>query len=124
VDYVGSKSTHFDRPAEYNLINVLAGQTARPLLQWGDIEFINTDASGTYEGLITKVEKRASQGLTFLSTYTFSNTMFDSFAGNGVNRLSNPFDAKSEQGLAETNQGRRLPTSVLHERPLLHAQTG
>jgi hypothetical protein len=124
VDYVGSKSTHFDRPAEYNLINVLAGQTARPLPQWSDIEFINTDASGTYEGLITKVEKRTSQGLTFLATYTFSKTMFDSFAGNGANRLSNPFDAKSEKGLAETDQRHRVTTSVLYELPVFRAQKG
>src|SRR5260370_16157211 len=71
VDFVGSKSTHFDRPAEYNLINVLAGQTARPLPQWGAIEFINTDASGTYEVFITQVDDKASQSLTFLSSYTF-----------------------------------------------------
>jgi hypothetical protein len=122
VDYVGSKSTHFDRPAEYNLINVLAGQTTRPLQQWGDIEFINTDASGTYAGLMTKVEKRTSQGLTFLATYTFSKTMFDSFAGNGANRLSNPFDAKSEKGLAETDQRHRVTTSVLYELPWLRTQ--
>ena len=117
VDYVGSKSTHFDRPAEYNLINVLAGQTTRPLQQWGDVEFIDTDASGTYEGLIMKVEKRMSHGLTFLSTYTFSKTLFDSFAGNGANRLSNPFDARAEKGLAETDQRHRVTTSVLYELP-------
>ncbi len=75
VGYVGSKSTHFDRPAEYNLINVLAGQTQRKFTQWGDVEFIDTDASGTYEGLILKAEKRMSRGLTFLATYTFSQNI-------------------------------------------------
>ena len=76
---------------------------------------------GNVRPLITKVEKRASQGLTLLSTYTFSKTMFDSFAGNGANRLSNPFDAKSEKGLAETNQRHRVTTSVLYELPLFRA---
>ncbi|HZT28926.1 MAG TPA: carboxypeptidase regulatory-like domain-containing protein [Bryobacteraceae bacterium] len=124
VGYVGSKSTHFDRPAEYNLINVLAGQTTRPLPQWGDIEFIDTDASGTYEALITKVEKRMSQGVTALFTYTFSKTLFDSFAGNGANRLSNPFDARAEKGLAETDQRHRATASFLWELPFFRAQRG
>ena len=62
--------------------------------------------------MIAKLEKRTSRGLTFLSTYTFSKTLFDSFAGNGANRLSNPFDAKAEKGLAETDQRHRVTTSV------------
>ena len=103
VDYVGSKSTHFDRPAEYNLINVLAGQTQRPLPQWGDIEFIDTDASGTYEGADRKAREADVAGTDIPFTYTFSKTLFDSFAGNGANRLSNPFDARAEKGLAETD---------------------
>ncbi|MDQ2900236.1 MAG: hypothetical protein M3Y07_10590, partial [Acidobacteriota bacterium] len=124
VDYVGSKSTHFDRPAEYNVINALAGQTSRPLPQWGDIEFIDTDASGTYEGLVGKAEKRTSQGLTFLFTYTWSKTLFDSFAGNGANRLSNPFDARAEKGLGETDIRHRVTTSVLYELPFFRGRTG
>ncbi len=124
VDYVGSKSTHFDRPSEYNLINVQAGQTARALSQWGDVEFIDTDASGTYEGLVTKVEKRMSQGLTFLFTYTYSKALFDSFAGNGANRLSDPFDARAEKGLAESDIRNRVTSSALYELPFFRGQSG
>jgi Carboxypeptidase regulatory-like domain len=124
VDYVGSKSTHFDRPAEYNLINVQAGQTARALSQWGDVEFIDTDASGTYEGGVAKVEKRMSQGLTFLFTYTYSKALFDSFAGNGANRLSNPFNAKAEKGLAESDIRHRVTSSALYELPFFRGQSG
>jgi len=124
IGYVGSKSTHFDRPAEYNDINALAGQTMRPLPQWGDVEFIDTDASGNYNALIARVEKRFSQGFTYLFTYTFSRTMFDSFAGNGANRLSNPFNAKAEKGLAESDQRHRVTSSILYELPFLQAQKG
>jgi hypothetical protein len=124
VGYVGSKSTHFDRPAEYNVINTLAGQTTRPLPQWGDIEFIDTDASGSYHGLLMKLEKRFSDGLTFLGTYTLSKTMFDSFAGNGADRLSNPFNARAEKGLAETDQRHRVTASWLYELPFFRRQPG
>ncbi len=124
IGYVGSKSTHFDRPAEYNLINALAGQTTRALPQWGDIEFIDTDASGNYHALITKIEKRFSQGLTFLGTYTWSKTMFDSFAGNGADRLNNPFNQHLERGLAETDQRHRVTASFLYELPFFRGQHG
>lgn len=50
--------------------------------------------------------------------------MFDSFAGNGADRLSNPFDAKAEKALAETNQRHRVTGSWLYELPLLRSQQG
>jgi hypothetical protein len=124
LDYVGSKSTHYDIGEELNLINVLAGQTTRPLPQWGDIEFIAGAASGTYEGLILKVEKHAARGLTFLSTYTFSKTLFDAFAGEGSTRPSNPFDARAEKGLGETDQRHRVTASALYELPFFRTQRG
>jgi hypothetical protein len=124
VGYVGSKSTHMDRPREFNAIDVFAGETRRPLPQWGTIELITTDASGTYHGLLTKVEKRFSQGFTFLGTYTLSKTMFDSFAGNGAQRHNNPFDLRSEKGLAETDQRHRATAAWLYELPFFRSQRG
>jgi hypothetical protein len=124
VGYVGSKSTHFDRPAEYNDINVLAGQTTRAFPQWGDIELIDSDANGTYHALITKLQKQFSHGLSFLATYTFSKNMFSSFAGNGANRLNNPFDYQAEKGLAEVDQRHRVTISWLYELPFFRTQSG
>jgi hypothetical protein len=119
VGYVGSKSSHFDRPRTFNAINVLAGERTKPFPQWGNIELITTDASGNYHGLLTKAEKRFSNGLTFLATYTWSKTMFDSFAGNAAQRHNSPFDLKSEKGLAETDQRHRGTASWLYELPFL-----
>jgi hypothetical protein len=124
IGYVGSKSTHFDRPREFNAINALAGQTQRPLPQWGTIELITTDTSGSYHGLLTKVEKRFSQGFTILGTYTLSKTIFDSFAGNGAQRHNNPFDLASEKGLAETDQRHRATAAWLYELPFFRTQRG
>ena len=124
IGYVGSKSSHFDRPRTFNAINVLKGETRKPYPQWGNIELITTDASGNYHGLLTKVEKRFSQGLTFLATYTWAKTMFDSFAGNGADRHNSPFDLKAEKGLAETDQRHRATASWLYELPFFRGRTG
>lgn len=94
----------------------------KPFPQWGNIELITTDASGSYHGLLTKVEKRFSQGLTFLATYTWSKTMFDSFAGNAAQRHNSPFDLKSEKGLAETDQRHRVTSSWLYELPFFRSR--
>jgi len=122
VGYVGSKSSHFDRPRTFNAINVLAGERVKPFPQWRNIELITTDASGNYHGLLTKVEKRFSQGLTFLATYTWSKTMFDAWAGNAGQRHNSPFDLKSEKGLAETDQRHRATASWLYELPFFRSR--
>jgi hypothetical protein len=122
IGYVGSKSSHFDRPRTFNAINLLEGQRQKPFPQWGNIELITTDASGNYHGLLTKVEKRFSEGLTFLATYTWSKAMFDSFAGNGADRHNSPFDLKSEKGLAETDLRHRATASWLYELPFFRTR--
>jgi hypothetical protein len=124
IGYVGSKSSHYDRPRTFNAINVLKGETQKPFPQWGNIELITTDASGNYHGLLTKVEKRFSHGLTFLATYTWAKTMFDSFAGNAADRHNSPFDLKAEKGLAETDQRHRATASWLYELPFFRSRTG
>ncbi|MGH9657611.1 MAG: hypothetical protein ACRD96_03645, partial [Bryobacteraceae bacterium] len=122
IGYVGSKSSHFDRPRTFNAINVLAGQTQKPYPQWGNIELITTDASGSYHGLLTRAEKRFSDGLTFLATYTWSKTMFDAWAGNAGQRHNDPFNARLEKGLAETDQRHRATASWLYELPFFRAR--
>jgi hypothetical protein len=122
--YVGSKSSHFDRPRTFNAINVLSGQTRKPYPQWGNIELITTDASGNYHGLLLKAEKRFSKGVTFLATYTWAKTMFDAWAGNAGQRHNDPFNARLEKGLAETDQRHRATAAWLFELPLFRTQTG
>jgi len=117
IGYVGSKSSHFDRPRTFNAINVLKGERVKPFPQWGNIELITTDASGSYHGMLVKAEKRFSQGLTFLATYTWSKTMFDAWAGNAGQRHNSPFDLFLEKGLAETDQRHRATASWLYELP-------
>ncbi|HZO53829.1 MAG TPA: hypothetical protein VFB63_14025, partial [Bryobacteraceae bacterium] len=64
-----------------------------------------------------KAEKRMAQGITFLQTYTWSKTMFDSFACCGAQRHNNPYAWKLEKGLAESDQRHRATTAFLWELP-------
>lgn len=115
VGYVGSKSAHFDAPRTVN--PYVPGTTGRVYPAWGPIENISLDASGTYHGLLMKGEKRMAQGITFLQTYTWSKTMFDSFACCGAQRHNNPYAWRLEKGRAETDQRHRATTAFLWELP-------
>lgn len=115
--YVGSKSAHFDSPRTVN--PYVPGTTTRIYSDWGPIENISLDAAGSYHGLLAKVERRMSAGLTFLQTYTWSKTMFGSFACCGAQRHNNPYNWAAEKGLAETDQRHRATTAFLWELPFL-----
>ena len=78
IGYMGSHSVHFDAPQTVN--PYIPGTTTRIYPQFGPIESINLDASGSYHSLLEKLEKRFTRGLTFLQTYTFAKTIFSSFA--------------------------------------------
>jgi hypothetical protein len=122
IGYVGSKSAHFDSP---RTVNPFAFGTNRRIYQdWGPIENISLDAAGSYHGLLMKGEKRFSRGWTFLQTYTWSKTMFDSFACCGAERHNNPYEWRLEKGLAETDQRHRSTSAFLYELPFYRGQRG
>ena len=88
------------------------------------MELITLDAAGNYHGLLTKLEKRFSEGFTFLQTYTWSKTMFDSLAGNGSERHNNPYNRRLEKGLYEADQRHRATTAWLYDLPFYKDQRG
>lgn len=61
-----------------------AGQALRPWPQYGDIDNpLNPIASVSYNGLQASLQKRMSQGLTFLLSYTFSKTIGNADSNDG-----------------------------------------
>ncbi|MFN0170438.1 MAG: carboxypeptidase regulatory-like domain-containing protein [Bryobacteraceae bacterium] len=122
VGYAGSKSSHFDSPRTVNPF--AQGTSTRVYPGWGPIENISLDAAGNYHGLLTKLEKRFSRGFTLLQTYTWSKTMFDSFACCGAQRHNNPYAWKLEKGLGESDQRHRATTAFLYELPFYRGQRG
>ncbi len=62
-----------------------ASQALRPWPQYGDVDNpLNPIGSVSYNGLQASLQKRFTQGLTFLLSYTFSKTIGDVDSNNGV----------------------------------------
>ena len=80
-------------------------------------------AFSNYHGGTLRVEKRFSQGLTFLTTYTFSKAISDNpgFRGGGQGLSSagaqNMLDLASEKGLADLDHRHRFTTATVYELP-------
>jgi hypothetical protein len=77
VDYVGNKGTHLyngdpvnDPPAGPGAI-----QARRPYPTFGGITYNAQDANSIYNALQVKVQKRASAGLWYLVSYTYSKSI-------------------------------------------------
>jgi hypothetical protein len=62
-----------------------AGQALRPYPQYGDVDNpLNPIGSVSYNGLQSSLQKRFTQGLTFLLSYTFSKTIGNVDSNNGA----------------------------------------
>ena len=128
VGYNGSKSDHFDLPAEYNAFLPNTVGTANPVRRWpqfGSIEVHDSSASGSYNALLTKLERRFSGGITFLQTYTWAYAMFDFRACCGAQRPNNPHDRRTaERGRGDFDIKHRATTAFLWELPFGKNLTG
>jgi hypothetical protein len=105
---------------------------ARPLADSGlngNIQFLENGGVSNYNSLQAKLEKRFSNGLSALVSYTYGKALTDavdhlatSGAGNGVDvgvfrEPQNGFDRASEYGLAEFDVAHRLVASAVWEVP-------
>ena len=82
VSYVGSNSRHLVVFPDPNSPSSLANpsintQNLRPFPGFGGSAFTAYDGSSNYNSLQTKIERRASRGLSFLSSYTYSHSLDD-----------------------------------------------
>jgi len=78
VGYVGNRGVHFGRSVTQNV--PLEGgpgsiQERRPLIDFGPVSSYQFDSFSTYNSLQARIEKRFSQGLSFLASYTFSKNL-------------------------------------------------
>ncbi len=133
VGYAGSKGTNLLRRSNFQQWeNILVVDPARPTplrdrVRYPDFSpnlVIGSDnfGSSTYHGLLAKVEKRMSHGLTFLASYTFSRAIDDaSSSGNYTGTPSNPqcrCAFKAEKGLSAFHAQQRLVVSYTYELPV------
>jgi outer membrane receptor protein involved in Fe transport len=99
----------------------LASRVDYPLFSNNNIVSTDNGASSTYHGLLTKVERRFSSGLSMLFSYTFSKAISDaSSSSNFDNTPSNPqcrCDLRSEKGPAAYDIKHRAVFSWAYELP-------
>jgi len=129
VGYTGSRTVHLMDNSMPN--NTLPGP-GNPLLSLpyptvGDVLYYTPNAFSTYEGLAVKVEKRMSNGLYFLTSFTYSQaldlTQSPIFGdGYGGSAPQNPKDLWAEKGLASFDLKYRLSTSFGYELPFGHGK--
>ena len=122
--YVGNRGTRLTRFWNPNQPYV-AGPTAslaqrRPYQIFSDIEYMDSGGSSFYNGLQTRVEKRFSNGLTLLHSFTWARGLNNIGAWNDPNGSiypQNAYDFRSEKGLAENIIKLASVTSWVYELP-------
>jgi hypothetical protein len=97
------------------------GQALTPYPQYSNI-FNNFEASGTtyYEAAQIEIEKRFTNGLSFLAGYTLSHSMdntssgFSSFTSGGINK----YNQKPEWAVSNSDEPQTLKVSGTYELPI------
>lgn len=100
LDYMGSLSRHLY--TSFNINQPPPGPTSiasrRPFPVLGSITLTDSSATSSYNSLRTRVERRFSDGLTFINAYTWSKVIDTSSAvggGDGEAGYQSPYDRKS-----------------------------
>jgi hypothetical protein len=78
IEYVGNKGTHIQGNNAFNIPEPGPGgvQARRPFPRFSGFGYISSDVSTTYHALQAKFERRLSAGLWFLTSYTFSKSLW------------------------------------------------
>lgn len=128
VAYVGNHSVGLNVLSDANqAVPNLPGQNLsliarRPIRGFTDIEIAYNGGFGSYEGLQVKLEKRNSNGLYFLNSFTWSKAI-DNAPGhlenyNGDNSRINLYNRPIDRGLSSYNQPINDTLSILYDLPV------
>lgn len=78
IEYVGNKGTHLAGTDAFNIPDPGPGgvQARRPFPRFASFSYFSNNTSSTYHAMQAKLEKRLSAGLWFLTSYTFSKSLW------------------------------------------------
>lgn len=124
VSYVGSGSNYLSGFSEAN--DPLPGPGAinprRPFPTFGNITLNSAFAHATYHSLQMKLERRFENGLSLLSSYTWSHGIDNSVNGedsdNGAVQPQNSRNTAAEKSSSATDLRHRWVTSAIWDLPL------
>jgi hypothetical protein len=123
VGYVGTRGDNLLQTIDINQPQAGPGnvQARRPFPQFGQMSSAYSSANSWYNGLEVRLEKRFSQGLQFLASYTFSRAIDTSSAefGNNsdANSPQNSNDLAAEKGLSDFDIRHRFVLSSIYQLP-------
>jgi len=125
ASYVGNKGTHLARLVQRNQPSPGPGSvnSRRPYLGYGSINAVESSGNSIYHGLLISGEKRFSNGLSFLLSYTFSKAIEDSGSPAldstpaGSDQPQDPRNLRLERGLSPHDVRSRFVYSYVYELP-------
>jgi Carboxypeptidase regulatory-like domain len=123
--YFGSAGVHLRRLMSYNNpepSQLPNSNNARPFPKFGSIQVMSAPGHSNYHALLLKVQRRFSNGLSFLSSFSYGKSIDN---GSGIRTSdgdsltpSNNYDLELERGLSAYDFRRRWTTSWLWELPI------
>lgn len=109
VGYQGSRGVQL--PQWYNINQPAPGpgtvaqvNARRPFPAWGNITFLDSIGQSNYHGLVTRLERRYSGGLTFTMSYTYAKSI-DTTPGTTFNVTPSRASAQNTQNLHSGERG-------------------
>jgi hypothetical protein len=120
ISYVGNKGTRLVKTVDINQAFPVAGltqppvQPRRPLPEYGSVPVLQSSGSSIYHGLLGRIQHRFSNGLSFLTSYTYGHAIDDSTGGNVAQDARN---LKADRGSADFDARQRLVVSYIYELP-------
>ena len=111
IAYVGNHGLHLQATNDFNDPPPAAGavQGRRPFQPWGAVTFQSQDLGTTYQALQAKLERRVTDGITGLISYTWSKFMQSNqspaLGGNiGYERTYSPFNTPQNLAMSGSYQ--------------------
>jgi hypothetical protein len=125
ANYVGTKGTHLS--VNYNYNQDVAGGTSvaarRPVQGFGDIQYMTSMGNSIYNALEMHLERRFSNGMSVISSYTYSKSIDLSSGGLSADlQLRNARTVGWERALSSSDMRHRFVASYLYELPFGHGK--
>jgi len=119
IGYLGKKGTHLERDVLFNQPEFPGPgsiQSRRPFPRFGSGTLRDDGSNSTYHGLQTKLERRFSNGLSFLAAYTWAKSMDDVSTDLG-GAVQNWKDYRAEHAVSDFDVAHNFVFSGLYELP-------
>jgi len=120
ISYVGNKGTRLVKTVDINQAFPVPGltqpsvQPRRPLPAYGAVPVLQGSGSSIYHGLLGRLERQFSGGLTLLTSYTYSHAIDDS---TGTNVTQDARNLKADRGSSDFDARQRLVFSYIYDLP-------